>query len=493
VAGRPARHARRDNANERFRQGLLAQASALLREFAKQLVEEPDAGESVAFELRRLAQSAETLQLSSVARAANEAALNLEENVGGVRSLRRVANAIRHTGGRLRFGPLVIVGVKEEQAALLREERLLCSEPVRLYPTLAAFASGLHTEQPAAIVLAATEVSAVGQLASRERFPVLVHGSAGAVEDRLAAMAAGAHGFLVSPFALAEATHLARWQAQPQPTTIEVLILADPDPAIDALGRALMDLGCTVVRAANPTGLATALEVGSPRAVVLGASVGGRSATALASVIRGHPRFNQVPILVWGRPRDAPALRAAGVDDVMRASAGPGLAAQRVRDRAVRVLRLPWRRDPVSGMANRLGSLDALDAELARASRSQAVLSVVLIELVGLRHAVQEIGSVAHHRARRRLMGLVDVYLRQSDVFGELDLGELIIAMPDCSRATALARVQRLQEAFREQTADDPHLRDVRFAVGAAESSAGLQDVAIRAERELRASGGRSS
>src|SRR6187551_2835396 len=99
MAKAAAGKARRRSANERYRQGFLAQAAAELREFALLLSEEPDAQESVAFELHRLAETAETLELAAVARAANDAADDLGAAGVGVRALRRVANAIRHTGG----------------------------------------------------------------------------------------------------------------------------------------------------------------------------------------------------------------------------------------------------------------------------------------------------------------------------------------------------------------------------------------------------------
>src|SRR5690348_9723168 len=86
--------ARRRGANERYRQGFLSQAAAELREFALLLTEEPDAQDSVSFELHRLAETAETLELAAVARAANDAAEELTGAGVGVRALRRVANAI---------------------------------------------------------------------------------------------------------------------------------------------------------------------------------------------------------------------------------------------------------------------------------------------------------------------------------------------------------------------------------------------------------------
>ncbi len=82
-------------ASERFRHGFLAQAAEQLQELSLLLDEEPDACESVAFELRRLSDIAGSLQLPSVARAALDAAGELEAGKIATKALRRVANAIR--------------------------------------------------------------------------------------------------------------------------------------------------------------------------------------------------------------------------------------------------------------------------------------------------------------------------------------------------------------------------------------------------------------
>jgi GGDEF domain-containing protein len=479
---------RRRSANERHQQAFLVQVASSLGEFSQLLAEEPDTQDSVAYELRKMGQTADSLGLQSVARAANDAAEELEHSTIGGRALRRVANAIRHVGGRLRFGPLVVVGADRATATQLEQDARLCCEPLKLFDDLQGFAAGLHTEQPSAVALPLEAVDAVAQLVSRERFPVLVHGPANAWEQRAVAMAAGAHGFLVHPFGLRDVTRFARWRGQPSEDTLEVLLLADADAARDALARSMEQVGLATVTGSDPNELAVALERGTPRAVVIGARVGNQSALTLAQLVRTHPRCNHLPILVTGRPEDPAALRTIGVDDVMRTDAQPLQAAQRVRDRILRMLSLPWERDPVSGLANRLGVLDALDAELSSASRSGDVLAVVLIELDGMRSAIEQFGPNALYAARRLLVRLFSHHLRRADLFGELERGELLVALPGCSRERALERVTAVTDRFRDEIARDMVLKGIQPLLGAADSREGLNTVALRAERDLRAS-----
>lgn len=487
----PGPRSKRRSANERYRQAFLVQVSTALHELSSLLEEEPDAQDSVAFELQKLAQTAESLDFQSIARAANDAAEELGHPDVGVRALRRVANAVRHTGGRVRFGPLVVVGVGGEAAEQLGRDALLCCEPLRMFDDLQAFAVGLHTEQPTTVVLPVDAVDAVAQLVSREKFPVLVHGPASAWELRAAAMSAGAHGFLVHPVSLRDITRFARWRSQASEDVIEVLLLADPGPTRDGLGAAMEQVGLAVVIASAPAELAVALEAGTAKAIVVGARVAGVSALTLAQLVRSHPRCNHLPILVSGKPDDPSALRIIGVDDVMRTDAQPLQAAQRVRDRILRVLAICWERDPISGLPNRLGVLDALDAELAKASRSQKPLSVVLVEVDGLRAAIETFGTIALYNARRLLVRLFDQHLRRTDLHGEIDTGELLVAMPGCDRDQALERMATIASRFLEEARRDLQLKSLQLLLGAADTLDGLHTVAVRAERDLRSVSGR--
>lgn len=476
-------------ANERFRHGFLAQASDQLQEFSQLLGEEPDAQESVAFELRRISEIAGSLQLPGVARAALDAAAELETGKVSANALRRVANAIRHTGGSLMFGPIVIVGVTGALAAQLIVDAELCCESVQLFEDLSAFAAQLHTEQPATVVLPAEALDAVRQLCLRERFPVLVHGRAAEWEQRLAAIDAGADGSLVYPFRLADVTRLARWLDPRQEHAHEVLLFIEEGEARYALVQALEQLSIEAITVTDPTDLVMSLEIGAPRAVILGAGLAGNATLPLAKLIRGHPRANHIPILVSGRPDDPAILREIGVDDVMRSHAAPEQVARRVWDRMQRMESLPWKQDPSSGLTNRLGVLDALDEQLAKSSRTGEVLAVVLIEVAGLRRGIEAFGASTQRLVRGYLARLLKTDLRRTDLYGELGFGTLLVAMPGVDQQTALRRMESITEAFREHCIRDAQLKGIRLLIGASDTLRGLAGVAQRAEQDLRMGG----
>ncbi len=175
-----------------------------------------------------------------------------------------------------------------------------------------------------------------------------------------------------------------------------------------------------------------------------------------------------------------------GVDDVMRADASPVQAAQRVRDRVMRMQALQWERDPVSGLLNRPGVLLALDHELAKASRTGQVLSVALVELDGLSDAIDMFGAPALREARLRLVDLFQTNLRRTDLFGEIGIGEILVAYPGARKQVPQRRLAALGEVFREGCRRDARLKSLGWSVGVADTEAGLQGVALRAAKALR-------
>src|SRR5690606_16379273 len=135
---------------------------------------------------------------------------------------------------------------------------------------------------------------------------------------------------------------------------------------------------------------------------------------------------------------------------------------------------------------NRLGVLDALDAELAKVSRSRDVLAVVLVEIEGMRAAMEAFGPIALYKTRRLLGRLFDRHLRRTDLHGEIDTGELLVALPGCDRDQAMRRMAEIATIFAEEARRDLQLKGLQLLLGAADTDEGMHTVAQRAERDLR-------
>jgi diguanylate cyclase (GGDEF)-like protein len=101
--------------------------------------------------------------------------------------------------------------------------------------------------------------------------------------------------------------------------------------------------------------------------------------------------------------------------------------------------------DSVTGLWNRTSILKFLDHYLGRCAKSESSLSLILVEIVGLRDVNNEYGRTAGDRVLReaadRLRGAVKAY----DCIGRYVGGEFLIVMPNC----AAQKVEILIEEMR--------------------------------------------
>ncbi|MEM6928075.1 MAG: hypothetical protein AAF602_14175, partial [Myxococcota bacterium] len=190
---------RREQSNQRFRHGFLADFAGQVRTFARQLRSDPDPA-GVAFELERLAERARTLELEALAVIADDAARELAGEALGLGALRRVATAVRQARGRMRVGAIVVVGGDAEAQARIRADAEWSAEPVQLFADIASFASDVHPERPEAVVLPQWAHDAIEQASPGSL--VIAHGDPSHREVVDGALRAGAHGLLASPLRL---------------------------------------------------------------------------------------------------------------------------------------------------------------------------------------------------------------------------------------------------------------------------------------------------
>jgi diguanylate cyclase (GGDEF)-like protein len=131
-------------------------------------------------------------------------------------------------------------------------------------------------------------------------------------------------------------------------------------------------------------------------------------------------------------------------------------------------------RDSLTGALNRGAFEQRLEAELARTSRTQAPLSLVVLDVDHFKRINDTQGHAAGDRALRALSAAVLEAKRRSDVFGRVGGEEFAIALPD----TGIAGAERFAEGLRE--ALRPALGGVSLTV-----SLGVTD-AVTADRSVR-------
>lgn len=125
------------------------------------------------------------------------------------------------------------------------------------------------------------------------------------------------------------------------------------------------------------------------------------------------------------------------------------------------------RSDPLTGLGNRKALMEDLARLLAAADRRGTPLSVVALDLDGLKAVNDRHGHLAGDRLLSHFAGLLRQCLRGQDLAVRAGGDEFMLLLPDTDAAGARRLVERIQGAA---SVAGP---DVRFSAGIATSSAG--------------------
>lgn len=152
-----------------------------------------------------------------------------------------------------------------------------------------------------------------------------------------------------------------------------------------------------------------------------------------------------------------------------------GLAAQEAaaRDTA--------RADVLTGLGNRLAFDEALEAEIARSRRAGSSLSVVMLDLDGLKATNDARGHPEGDRRLRELAGLLRHGLRAGDRAFRWGGDEFTVLMPDTTPETARAAVERVAR----RSASDGQTVSFSFGVAALGDGVDAQELMARADGDL--------
>jgi diguanylate cyclase (GGDEF)-like protein len=124
--------------------------------------------------------------------------------------------------------------------------------------------------------------------------------------------------------------------------------------------------------------------------------------------------------------------------------------------------------DPLTGLLNRRAFRQRLAEELQRSMRYGTPLSLMLVDLDGLKKINDEQGHVAGDRALRCVAAAVTHALRGSDFGARWGGDEFAIVTPNTVPAAALNSAERLVARVRERGFDDAGAATVTISVGIA-------------------------
>jgi diguanylate cyclase (GGDEF)-like protein len=109
--------------------------------------------------------------------------------------------------------------------------------------------------------------------------------------------------------------------------------------------------------------------------------------------------------------------------------------------------------DPLTGLANARRLFERLDTELARSRRYREPLSLLLVDLDGLKSINDQFG---HHAGDEAIHGLADVIrsqLRETDLAARWGGDEFAVLAPSTSKSAAVALAERIRALIPRQSA----------------------------------------
>jgi diguanylate cyclase (GGDEF)-like protein len=178
-----------------------------------------------------------------------------------------------------------------------------------------------------------------------------------------------------------------------------------------------------------------------PRAVARAADFPAADAnsTTFVPVLRDG---RSVGVLVLAYDNELPAIssRVAAALDVLAEEASVAIA----RADAAVALTEQARRDPLTGLLNRRGWEGALAAEIARADRSHEPLSMLMLDLDGLKAFNDTAGHQAGDELLRATARLWAARLRPTDVLARYGGDEFVVLLPGCDETAALQVAREL-------------------------------------------------
>lgn len=120
--------------------------------------------------------------------------------------------------------------------------------------------------------------------------------------------------------------------------------------------------------------------------------------------------------------------------------------------------------DALTGLLNHRGLLETLQSEMGRAARFQSRLSLITLDLDGLKPLNDRLGHAAGDALLRHTAGKVRSMLRQVDSAARIGGDEFVVILPSTDGPGALRVANRILDALRDDAA---HIADERVPMTA--------------------------
>ncbi len=140
-------------------------------------------------------------------------------------------------------------------------------------------------------------------------------------------------------------------------------------------------------------------------------------------------------------------------------------------------LRFQATHDALTGIWNRRASLDLLQREIERASRTQSSTGLLILDIDHFKQVNDSYGHLTGDTVLREVASRITHVVRSYDLVGRHGGEEFLVVLPGCDREHALQSAERIRSAIESQpfVVDELQVR-VTISIGATSSTSGMSE-----------------
>jgi PleD family two-component response regulator len=337
------------------------------------------------------------------------------------------------------------------QASLMRAQLGHFGYQAKVFSTPAALLSQVALHPPEAcildIIIDADQQAGIGlgdELHRRvPHLPLIYTSVRDDIEARLGAVRAGGQAYLTKPVAiLGLVEELDRLTGHVTEPPYRILVVEDDASLARYYATLLRDAGMETMALTDPLQVLRAVAEFGPDLLLMDVYLPNCTGGELAQAIRQHEDHGALPIVFLSAEGDADVQYAAlrnGGDEFLTKPVSARTLVRTVGIRAQRARQLGRMMvcDAMTGLLNHRRIKEMLSGEVARARRSNAPLSIALLDLDHLKAINDHHGHGAGDRVIKSLVRLLRQRLRGSDLVGRYGCEEFLVILPNCQRDAA--------------------------------------------------------
>ena len=300
------------------------------------------------------------------------------------------------------------------------------------------------------------ELESLAQLKVRDnsKIPTIVISQHSEIEHRLRAVRTGADAFFNKPldhhFFIDTLDELTSKHAE---VPYRILIVDDSESAASYYANNLQLAGMETSIVANPLDIMRHILEFNPELILMDLYMPTCHGTELATVIRQQESYVGTPIVFLSSETDLNQQMSAmqhGGDDFLTKpiSAQHLVSALQTRANRYRKLRSYMARDSLTGLYNHTNIKELLHQELARAMRTEAPLSFVMLDIDHFKHVNDNYSHATGDRVIKTLARLLVKRLRKVDFVGRYGGEEFAVILAGTELKAAQRVINELRQNF---------------------------------------------